>query len=210
MVLNKWEYFCLSGSLWSESIGRNVTETLLRCIRSEKEFRKFSAKKHQVSFVVLCLLNVRTVFRGTGSHWPYICLNMEIKTDWNHKWFNIIKSNLSPQLKSFHSKLNSFCSSCCSFFSGAPQWQSSAATGLLVLNSHLPLIVTDFRSICGDGSLASVSDWEVVGKPRLLDRDWNNACTLTKEISCAVCGCEKKEGAHCFSRIKESGGITII
>lgn len=41
-------------------------------------------------------------------------------------------------------------------------------------------------------SSASVYGWEVVGQPRLLDRDWNNPCKFAKEISWAVCGCENR------------------
>lgn len=35
-----------------------------------------------------------------------------------------------------------------------------------------------------------------MGQPRLLDMDWNNACTVAKEISWAVCGCEEREGGQ--------------
>lgn len=51
-------------------------------------------------------------------------------------------------------------------------------------SSHLPLMVAGFRSVCGEGSSEP---------PCLLDRDWNNACTFAKDISWAVCMCEKQK-----------------
>lgn len=53
-----------------------------------------------------------------------------------------------------------------------------------IVDSHLPLMVAGFRSVCGEGSSEP---------PCLLDRAWNNACTFAKDISWEVCMCEEKE-----------------
>lgn len=61
------------------------------------------------------------------------------------------------------------------------------------------MVTVTFRSVCVNGSSPSVPGSEVEGQPRLLDRDWNNACTFAMDISWAVCGWGREGGQKAYN-----------
>lgn len=135
-------------------------------IQTHQVWRGFEKNSVQVSYTVtvFCVLNIKTGFRRMGSDPPYIQVPIYTSLMYTHI---CIKTHWNKKL--------------CNIIKHKLPAR---------VQSHLPLMVTGFRSASVDGS--SASDWEAVGQPRLLDRDRNNSCTFAKEISWAVCGCEER------------------